>query len=168
VVKRRCVFLDRDGVINVAARPGHYVRNWDEFRFIPSILDWIRLVNALDFLVIVITNQRGVARGLMTEASLHDIHDRMMKEIAEAGARIDDIFCCTHNEGECDCRKPQPGLIYQAAAKWSIDLGRSLFIGDSESDRDAAERSGVPFLFACSGAIVQGRASGGSISQTEV
>ena len=151
----RCVFLDRDGVINVAAARGEYVLTWNEFHFLPNIADWIRLFNALGLLVIVITNQRGVARGLMTEDCVKDIHARMVEKLAQAGARIDDVLCCTHDENECDCRKPKPGLIRRAAEKWSIDLTLSLFIGDSDSDREAAQRAGVPFILVSNGQIRQ-------------
>lgn len=151
-MKRRCVFLDRDGVINVPAAPGEYIRTWEEFEFLPYIADWIRLFNALNLLVIVVTNQRGVALGWMSHQDLNEIHCRMVEELAQAGARIDDIFCCTHNEGECECRKPQPGLIFESGKKWQIDLSQSLFLGDSDRDREAARRSGVPFLLVHHGA----------------
>jgi histidinol-phosphate phosphatase family protein len=140
-------------VINRPAAPGEYIRSWDEFRFLPNIVDWIRLFNALGLLVIVVTNQRGVARGLMTEDALNDIHRCMEAELAKLGGRIDDIFCCVHDENKCDCRKPHPGLILKAAEKWNIDLEGSLLIGDSESDREAARRSGVAFVLVANGQI---------------
>jgi D-glycero-D-manno-heptose 1,7-bisphosphate phosphatase len=153
VVKRRCVFLDRDGVINVAAAPGDYIRTWAGFRFIPGVIDWIRLFNALDLLVIVITNQRGVALELITEEALNNLHSRMTEELVAAGAQIDDIFCCIHDENTCECRKPQPGLILEAAQKWNIDLSQSIFIGDSDTDREAALRAGVRFVYVRNGSI---------------
>src|SRR6476469_765220 len=81
VVSRRCVFLDRDGVINVAPPPGEYVRRWEEFRFLPGVADWIRLFNALDLLVIVVTNQQGVAKGLVRPEDLTTIHRNMVREL---------------------------------------------------------------------------------------
>jgi histidinol-phosphate phosphatase family protein len=143
---RRCVFLDRDGVINVKARPGEYVRTVAEFRIIPGIIDWIRLFNALDLLVIVVTNQRGVARELMSSADLERIHQHMREQLAQHGAHIDDVFVCTHEEGSCECRKPRPGMILAAARKWNIDVARSVFIGDSDSDRELAKACGMRFL----------------------
>ncbi len=151
---KRCVFLDRDGVINVKIEGG-YVRNWSEFRFLPNIADWIRLFNALDLLVIVVTNQRGVALGRMTEADLAGIHDRMIAELAAQGARIDDVFACPHHSGVCECRKPKPGMVFQARDKWAIDLAGSLMIGDSDSDEQMAAAAGLRFLRA-----VDGRLSG--------
>ena len=143
---RRCVFLDRDGVINEQAAPHHYIRNWSEFRFLPNIVDWIRLVNALDFLVIVITNQRGIARGMMTAEDVEEIHRNMIAELAARGARIDDIFMCPHEENTCDCRKPRPGMVLDAQAKWNIDLAGSLMIGDSDDDAKLAIACGLRFL----------------------
>src|SRR5271155_3389398 len=130
MVQRRCVFLDRDGVIN-SAPPNRYLRSWQEFRFMPGIVDWIRLFNALDLLVIVVTNQQGVAKGLTRPEDLEEIHRNMVAELRQMGAVIDDIYCCPHWENTCACRKPHPGMVQAAAQKWDIDLGRSLMIGDS-------------------------------------
>src|SRR5258706_3399263 len=91
-VSVRCVFLDRDGVINEKPAPHDYIRSAAEFRLLPNIADWIRLFNALEFLVIVVTNQRGVARGLMTEAALASIPARMLAELAAASPRIRDAI----------------------------------------------------------------------------
>lgn len=145
-MRARCVFLDRDGVINQKPAPGEYIRSLDDFRVLPNAVDWIRLFNALGFLVIVVTNQRGVALGLMTESDLARIHQKMLAELAAKGARIDDIFYCPHAENSCDCRKPKPGLVYAARDKWDIDLGHSLLLGDSDNDQELAAACGVPFL----------------------
>jgi D-glycero-D-manno-heptose 1,7-bisphosphate phosphatase len=150
---RRCVFLDRDGVINEKAAPHDYIRSWSEFRFLPNIADWIRLFNALDFLVIVITNQRGVARGMMTRESVDEIHRNMIAELAARGVRIDDVFVCPHQENACDCRKPKPGMVLQAQAKWAIDLTGSLMIGDSDSDAALATVCGMRFLRVADGRL---------------
>jgi D-glycero-D-manno-heptose 1,7-bisphosphate phosphatase len=155
VVKRRCVFLDRDGVINVSPEPGCYIVSPAQLRIIPAVVDWIRLFNTLELLVIVVTNQRGVALGLMRACQLEEIHSKLLREVALAGARIDDIFACVHEEGTCSCRKPRPGLVLAAERKWNIDLGRSLLIGDSQRDRQLARTCGVPFLLAKDGALVQ-------------
>ncbi|HVX66315.1 MAG TPA: HAD family hydrolase [Bryobacteraceae bacterium] len=154
-MKRRAVFLDRDGVINAPAPPGDYIRRPDEFRLLPNIADWIRLFNALDLLVIVVTNQRGVALGRMTAADVDDIHRRMREELAAVGARIDDVFSCPHEEGTCDCRKPRPGLVYQARDRWNLDLAASLMIGDSERDRELARACGMRFVRVAAGRIVE-------------
>ncbi len=152
---RRCVFLDRDGVINVKPPDGDYVRSWSGFRFLPNIADWIRLFNALGFLVIVISNQRGIARGIMGAADVDEIHANMRRELAAIGARIDDIFVCPHEEGACDCRKPQPGLVRQAVAKWNIGLSGSILIGDSSRDRELAAACGLRYVEVRDGQIRQ-------------
>ena len=153
-MSRRCVFLDRDGVINGKMPEGEYVRSWAEFRFLPNIADWVRIFNALDLLVIVVTNQRGVALGLMSEADLAEIHRRMLEELAVVGARIDDVFACPHHSGVCECRKPKPGLVSAAQEKWDIDLAGSLMIGDSDSDAALAAACGLRFLRARDGRLV--------------
>lgn len=155
VLSRPCVFLDRDGVINEKAPEGDYIESWSRFRFLPNITDWIRLFNALDQLVIVVTNQRGIARGRMTETDLAEIHEKMCSVLAQRGARIDDIFYCPHEEDTCDCRKPRPGLVRRATEKWDIDLSRSLLIGDSDRDVDLARVCGVRFLRAAAGRLVE-------------
>src|SRR5579871_670632 len=116
-MSRRCLFLDRDGVINAAPPPGEYIRHWDEFHLLPEVVAWIRLFKAAGYLVIVLTNQRGVSLGLYDEAQLRGLHEKMCAELAAHGAVIDDIFYCPHAEGACDCRKPLPGLVRQAQQK---------------------------------------------------
>lgn len=153
-MSRRCVFLDRDGVINEKPVKGEYIRTPAEFRLLPNIADWIRLFNALELLVVVITNQRGVALGIMTEDDLAAIHAKMMRELAAFGARLDDVFYCPHALDDCDCRKPKPGLVYAARDKWDIDLSRSLLLGDSDNDRDLALNCGIRFLRVEAGRIV--------------
>ena len=152
-MSRPCVFLDRDGVINVAPEKGAYIRTWEEFRFLPGITDWIRLFNALEYLVIVVTNQRGVALGLIESRHLNEIHANMVQELARQGARLDDVFYCPHHEDACLCRKPKPGLVLAAQQKWTIDLERSLMIGDSSSDEQLAENCGLRFLRAADGRL---------------
>ena len=150
---RRCVFLDRDGVINEKAAPHEYIRDWSEFRFLANIVDWIRLFNALDFLVIVVTNQRGVARGMMTLEAVAAIHRNMIATLTARGARIDDVFVCPHEENACNCRKPRPGMVMEAQAKWGIDLQGSLMIGDSDEDAMLAAACGMRFLRAADGKL---------------
>jgi D-glycero-D-manno-heptose 1,7-bisphosphate phosphatase len=150
-----CVFLDRDGVINVK-QGDDYVRDWSQFQFLPNVIDWIRLFNELGHLVIVVTNQRGIARGFMTAGDLEVIHRNMCAELAKAGARIDYIFVCPHERDSCDCRKPQPKMVLDAQRKCDIDLTRSLLIGDSDSDAQLARNCGLKFLRAENGRLVPG------------
>lgn len=152
---RRCLFLDRDGVINAAPPEGDYIRRWDEFRLLPEAVAWIRLFKAAGFLAIVITNQRGVARGLYTEADLLALHEKMRAALAAEGAVLDDIFYCPHEEDTCNCRKPRPGMVLDAQKKWDIDLAASLLIGDSQRDRLLAEGCGIPFALVREGKVLQ-------------
>lgn len=136
------VFLDRDGVINRKAPEGEYVTSWSEFAFLPGALDGLRRLAGSPARIVVVTNQRGIARGHMTEADLEDIHGRMRAAVAEAGGRLDAIYHCPH-EGGCACRKPEVGMFTQAAADLGLDLGASAMVGDSPSDMEAARRVGA-------------------------
>ena len=141
--KYRAVFLDRDGVINKKAPEGDYVKNWDEFRFLPGVKKAIRKLNEKGFLVIVVSNQRGIAKGVMTEDDLKEIHARMKEELRKEGAVINGIYYCPHDiKDHCDCRKPKPGLLLRAAREHDVDLRRSWMIGDRESDIEAGKRAG--------------------------
>jgi len=136
------VFLDRDGVINEKAPEGEYVTEWGAFRFLPGALDGLALLASLGAPVIVATNQRGIARGAMSEEDLADIHRQMLEQVEAAGGRIDAIYHCPH-EGGCDCRKPLPGMYERAAREHGLDLRRSAVIGDRRSDMDAAAAVGA-------------------------
>lgn len=153
-MSRTCVFLDRDGVINHKATPGEYIAAWEEFRFIPAIFDWIRLFNALGHLVIVVTNQRGVATGKIDPEELERIHRNMREALLAAGARVDDVFVCPHEEGACECRKPRTGMVEAAVSKWDIELERSIMIGDSQRDWELAAACGIRFVEVDKGRIV--------------
>ena len=150
----RCIFMDRDGVINKKAQPGQYIQTCQELEVIPAVVDWIRLFNALGFLVIVVTNQRGVATGQIAPEELDRIHERMRRQLAEAGAKIDDIFVCPHENNACDCRKPQPGMVHAATKKWNISIADSAMIGDSQSDRQLAISCGLRFVPVADGRIL--------------
>ena len=140
---RPAAFLDRDGTINEKAPEGDYITTPDRLTLLPGAAHAIRRLNDAGALVIVVTNQRGIALGRMTEADLIDVHAQLRSLLEkQAGARLDAIFHCPHDAGACHCRKPAPGLIYQARA-WrpEIDLARSIIIGDSRTD-SAAGRAG--------------------------
>ncbi len=150
----RCLFLDRDGVINAAPAKGEYIQSWDEFHLLPEVVAWIRLFKAAGYLAIVVTNQRGIALGRMTEADLENLHSRMRLELSARGAELDDVLYCPHDEGACDCRKPLPGMVLAAQRKWDIDLAGSLLIGDGERDRELAAACGIPFVLVRDGRVV--------------
>jgi D-glycero-D-manno-heptose 1,7-bisphosphate phosphatase len=136
------VFLDRDGVINRKAPEGEYVTSWAEFAFAPGALEGLRVLADSGVPIAVVTNQRGIARGRMTEADLSDIHDRMRAKVAAAGGRIDAIYHCPH-AGGCECRKPGTGMFRQAARDLDLELGAAAMVGDSPSDMEAAARIGA-------------------------
>lgn len=142
-LKTKTVFLDRDGVINAVAQPHDYIKKWSEFHFLKGASDAVQLLNDNHFQIIIMTNQRGIARGLMSMDDLKDIHAHMCMELEKRGAHIDDIFVCPHEEGTCHCRKPDIGLFLMAENKYQIDKRHSYMVGDSESDIQAGKNHGV-------------------------
>lgn len=149
--RQKAIFLDRDGVIN---RHIGFLRTSEEFELIPSVAESIKMINKSGYLAIVVTNQPVIARGECTWEELQRIHDKMETELGKEGAFLDGVYICPHHkdkgfEGErpeykydCDCRKPKPGLLFQAAKDFNIDLSESYMIGDSESDVVAGQNAG--------------------------
>lgn len=138
-MKRRAVFLDRDGTINVDVG---YPRRWDDIRIYPYAFEAVRSLKEAGFLIVVVTNQSGIGRGLLSEADLAEIHRRMAAEFARRGVPLDAFYYCPHYAAsdvaaygiDCACRKPAPGLGLRAAADLDIDLGRSYMVGDKAED----------------------------------
>ena len=139
----KIAFLDRDGVINVKASEHDYIKKPSEFVFLPMAKEAIRLLNQAGYKVIVISNQRGIARNLMTIEDLKAIHHYMCLSLDEVGANIDSIYVCPHDKGCCSCRKPGIGLFLQAEKVYLVDKERSWMIGDSKSDIEAGIKYGV-------------------------
>lgn len=139
----KAVFLDRDGIINKKPLPHDYVKKWSEFKFIPRIEKLIKRANKKGLLVIVVTNQRGIARGLMTKKNVEEIHRKMKEVLKRKGAKIDAIYYCPHNvKDNCRCRKPKPGMLLQAAKDFNISLKESVIIGDDETDIGTGKEAG--------------------------
>ncbi len=140
----RAAFLDRDGVINEKApTEDEYITRWEEMHFLPGVAQAIALLNRSGFRVIVVSNQRCVAKGLLTINELDALHERMRREFASKGARIDGVYYCPHEEQPpCGCRKPEPGMLFAAANEHEVDLSSSWIIGDSEKDVEAGRRAG--------------------------
>lgn len=137
----KALFLDRDGVINV--NRDDYVKSWDEFEFLPDAKKAIKRINDSDFMLILITNQSPIGRGIFGHERLDEIHKKMLHELGQLDCRIDAIYYCPHKpDDNCDCRKPKPGLILKAASDFNIDLENSWMIGDSKSDLEAGTRAG--------------------------
>jgi D-glycero-D-manno-heptose 1,7-bisphosphate phosphatase len=134
----RAIFLDRDGVIG-ENRTDH-VKSWEEFRFLPGVLDALRWLRLAGFCTFVVTNQAIVNRGIASAKTIEEIHDRMSLCVAWHGGRIDDIRYCPHDYDEhCQCRKPQPGMLRQLADQWHVDLSRSYMVGDAWTDIAAGQ-----------------------------
>jgi D-glycero-D-manno-heptose 1,7-bisphosphate phosphatase len=139
----KAVFLDRDGVINREPKEGEYITSWDDFRILPGVADGIALLNRAEYMVFVVTNQRCVAKGLLSVADLEKIHEQMSQALSRAGAKLDGIYYCPHDyEPSCDCRKPAPGMLLGAAQVHGIDLRSSWMVGDSETDIQAGKSAG--------------------------
>jgi D-glycero-D-manno-heptose 1,7-bisphosphate phosphatase len=144
--RQPAIILDRDGVLNVRPGPGRYVRSPDEFRWVAGSLEALRLLREAGYRVIVVSNQAGIGRGEMTAADLSKVHRRMLADAEEAGGRIHAIYHCPHGWADgCGCRKPKPGMLFQAQRDHHLDLTRTLFIGDDERDALAASAAGCPW-----------------------
>lgn len=128
-------FLDRDGTINRKAPAGDYIKSPAELELLPRAAAGVRRLNERGVKVIVVTNQRSIARRLMTDRDLAAVHDHLQAELARQGARIDAILYCPHDNGVCDCRKPGVGMFLAArAADPSLDFARAAVVGDSDTD----------------------------------
>lgn len=140
--RRPAIFLDRDGVI--IENRDDYIKSWAEVEILPGALAALATLRTTRFAVVIVTNQSAVNRGFMSLGSLHDIHQRLQTAVEDAGGQLHAIYFCPHrpNEG-CDCRKPQPGMLLQAAAALDLDLGRSYLVGDAITDLEAALAAGV-------------------------
>jgi D-glycero-D-manno-heptose 1,7-bisphosphate phosphatase len=131
----KAAFLDRDGVINRKARGDGYVTRWDEMHILPGVASAISSLNQSGFRVIVATNQRCVAKGLITVANLDALHERLCEALNAAGAIIDAVYFCPHEiTSKCGCRKPAPGMLIAAANDHRVNLAESWMIGDTEID----------------------------------
>jgi histidinol-phosphate phosphatase family protein len=140
------VILDRDGVLNLKPPPAQYVRTWDEFHWLPGAKEALRLLTKAGYRTVIASNQAGIGRGLMTDADLAEIHKRMLEEAKQAGGEIDAIYYCPHEwDAGCECRKPKPGLLFEAQKALDLDLTRTRYIGDDERDEQAARAAGCLF-----------------------
>jgi D-glycero-D-manno-heptose 1,7-bisphosphate phosphatase len=155
-MKRRAVFIDRDGTISEEVG---YINHPSRFALFPFAAAAIKHLNENGWLAIVITNQAGVARGYFTEGMIQTIHEQMALQLKEGGATLDAIYYCAHHpsDGEspyrvdCECRKPKPGLITKAAGEFGIKLDESWMVGDRYSDVELARNAGVKSALVMSG-----------------
>jgi D-glycero-D-manno-heptose 1,7-bisphosphate phosphatase len=152
---RRAVFLDRDGTVNVEK---DYLYRIEDFEFVPGAEDAIRRLNESDYFVVVVTNQSGVARGYYTEEDVEILHKQIDGRLAASGARVDAWYYCPHHPAgkgsyslSCRCRKPLPGMLLEAAARYDINLADSIMIGDKRIDIEAAIAAGCRPILVRSG-----------------
>ncbi len=158
--KQKAIFLDRDGTINMMKG---FLTKAEDFELIEGVTDAIKMINKSGFLAIVVSNQPVIARGECTFEELENIHNKMETELGKVGAFVDAIYYCPHHpdmgfdgerieyKRECQCRKPKPGLLIQAAKEWNIDLSQSYMIGDSERDAEAGKNAGLKASFKIEG-----------------
>lgn len=149
----KAIFLDKDGTINVEK---NYVYRPEDWEWIKGSMEAIKGFNRLGYLVIVITNQSGVARGLYSSKDVDRLHAYVSKALAEAGGKIDGYYCCPHHpdygaKRQCSCRKPEIGLLLQAQTEHQIDLGSSYMIGDKASDIMAGYTAGATPILVMTG-----------------
>lgn len=145
---RKAAFLDRDGVINVDSA---YVFRWEDFVFVPGAVEGMRLLQEAGYLIVVVTNQSGIARGMYSAADFDVLSDAMCRELEAQGVNVSAVYHCPHHPKgsvpgyaiDCDCRKPKPGMLVTAARDLEVDLAGSLMVGDKYSDIAAARAAGV-------------------------
>ncbi|MBK7221097.1 MAG: HAD family hydrolase [Saprospiraceae bacterium] len=142
------LFLDRDGVIN-RKLDNDYVKALNEFELLPGVLEALFILKDWFSTIIIVTNQQGIGKGLMTEANLSWIHQYLFTEVENAHGRIDAVYFCPHLEGEdCSCRKPEPGMAFQAKNDFnSIEFQKSIIVGDSQSDMEFGQKLGMKRVF---------------------
>jgi len=148
---KKCVFFDRDGIVN-SPPDGGYVKRWEDFELLPEFVNVLRTARALGYEAIVVSNQRGVALGVMTREAVEEIH-RKLRDILMTGHELKllDVFYCPHDDGECECRKPKPGMLLEAARRHDINLRSSWMIGDQERDVEAGRQAGCRTILVDSG-----------------
>jgi D-glycero-D-manno-heptose 1,7-bisphosphate phosphatase len=153
---RRAVFLDRDGTINVEK---NYLHKVEDFEFIPGSPEAIKRLKDAGFIVIVVSNQSGIARGYFDEQALETLHRHVQEELAEHGTSIDAFYFCPHHPEQglgaykvvCECRKGAPGMLLQAAREHGIDLEQSFMVGDKLADIEAGRRAGCRSVLVLTG-----------------
>jgi rfaE bifunctional protein nucleotidyltransferase chain/domain len=145
---RKAAFLDRDGVIN---KDKAYVHRWEDFEFVPGAIEGMRMLQGAGYALVIVTNQSGLARGYYTEAQYHALTGAFREHLAALGVHLDGVYHCPHHPKgtrpelavDCDCRKPKPGMILEAARELGLALADSIMIGDKPSDIVAARAAGV-------------------------
>jgi len=137
----KALFLDRDGIVNIEK---NYVHQIKDFEFIPEVFDLIKLFQKHEFLIFIITNQAGIARGYYSEAQYQTLTQWMLEQFALKNILISKVYHCPHHPQDgCECRKPRPGMLLQAQKEFNLDLKKSYLIGDKDSDIEAGVNAGI-------------------------
>ena len=140
----KVALLDRDGVINRKKPEGSYILRPDELELLPGAAEAVRLLNRTGILTIIVSNQRAIARGLLTEEGLTDIHNHLQRGLAESGARVDAIYHCPHDAGQCKCRKPETGMLDRVFKDFpAATRSNTILVGDALTDIQAGKAFGI-------------------------
>jgi histidinol-phosphate phosphatase family protein len=154
---KKILLIDRDGVINKKAPQGDYIRSWESFEFIPENLQGMKSLSNAGFSFIIISNQAGIGRKMVTEETVNSINTQMKNTLENEGIHIMGIYVCPHHwENNCFCRKPNPGLFFQATKEWLFRLDKTIFIGDDPRDCQAAYNAGCRSIYIGNRSDVQG------------
>ena len=150
---KKCVFFDRDGIVNKI--PDEiYVKRWEDFQLLPEFVEVLRMVRGMGYEAVIVTNQGVVARGVISMEAVDALHENLATVLSTTyGSDLLDILCCPHVEGECECRKPRPGMLIEAAARHDIDLKSSWMVGDQERDIEAGRRAGCRTILVTPGEL---------------
>jgi len=145
---KKFILIDRDGVINEKAPKGEYITSWNDFRFISETIDGLKQLSQEGFKFIIISNQAGVGRGVVSAEVVQRINALMVESLRKEGIQVLQVYVCPHHwEDKCDCRKPEPGMFFQASKDWLFRLDRTFFIGDDPRDCQAAYNAGCLSIF---------------------
>ena len=160
-MSKKALFLDRDGVINVEKE---YLYKQEDFEFIDGIFELCKHYQDLGYLIFIVTNQSGISRGFYSEDDFSQLTQWMLSEFAKKGIKITKVYHCPHHpqySGACECRKPKPGMLLDAAKEFSVDLANSIMIGDKERDIEAGLNAGLreAYLFNEDGSIKNSKAT---------
>lgn len=139
----RALFLDRDGVVNIEK---NYLYKTEDFEFIDGVFETCREFQERGYLIFIVTNQAGIARGIYTEKDFNELTKWMLDKFVSKRVVVSKVYYCPHHPdftGDCACRKPEPGMLLRASQDYDIDLSSSIFVGDKKSDMVAAKKSGI-------------------------
>lgn len=152
----KAVFLDRDGTINFGIPKYERVDSIDKVELLPNVIEGLKVLNKLDYLFFFVTNQAGLAEGLITQANFDEINNEILRQISPSKIVITESFVCPHGENDnCECRKPKPKLVLDAASEYDIDLTNSWFVGDRLTDVQTGNNAGTKTILVQTGSATE-------------